>query len=221
MSAIDLYARSTGDFESKVAHAQAVLQSAAVEHAGRIVQATSLGAEDMVITDLVARNHLRIAIGTLETGKLHDETVQLIGRLEERYGLQVEIQHIQCATAGDAQKILNLIAAKQDFAELARKYSIYSPTAAAGGKIPAFTRDSPWPNPAIRRAAFDLADGQISGIVMDQGYYHILKRVRSIPPKKVDFSQVKDQLLDLLVLLQEMFCLALRRFVYLLEITFL
>jgi phosphoadenosine phosphosulfate reductase len=91
MSAIELYARNSDDFESKVAHTQAVLQSAAVEHAGRIVQATSLGAEDMVITDLIARNHLGIAIGTLETGKLHDETVQLIGRLEEHYGLKVEI----------------------------------------------------------------------------------------------------------------------------------
>ena len=91
MSAIDLYAHKSDDFDSKVAHAQAVLQTAAVEHASRIVQATSLGAEDMVITDLIARHHLGIAIGTLETGKLHDETLALIDRLEEHYGLKVEI----------------------------------------------------------------------------------------------------------------------------------
>ncbi|HEY2977982.1 MAG TPA: phosphoadenylyl-sulfate reductase, partial [Burkholderiaceae bacterium] len=69
----------------------AVLQSAASEHIGRIVLSTSLGAEDMVLTDLIARHGLPIALGTLETGKLHDETVALIPRIEERYGLKVEV----------------------------------------------------------------------------------------------------------------------------------
>ena len=91
MSAIALYARATEGYESRVAHAVAVLQSAASEHAGRIVQATSLGAEDMVVTDLIARHALPIAIGTLQTGKLHDETVALIPRIEQRYGLNVEV----------------------------------------------------------------------------------------------------------------------------------
>jgi len=91
MSAIDLYNRATPGFDGRVAHALAVLQSAAVDHAGRIVQATSLGAEDMVITDLIARNGLAIDIATLETGTLHAETVALIGRMEEHYDLRVEV----------------------------------------------------------------------------------------------------------------------------------
>jgi phosphoadenosine phosphosulfate reductase len=44
-----------------VAHALALLRAAAVDHAGAIVQATSLGAEDMVVTDLIARHRLPIA----------------------------------------------------------------------------------------------------------------------------------------------------------------
>ena len=91
MSAIDLYARATSGFESRVAHAVAVLQSAALDHAGRIVQATSLGVEDMVLTDLIARHGLGIAIGTLETGQLHAETLALIPRIEDRYGVAVEV----------------------------------------------------------------------------------------------------------------------------------
>jgi phosphoadenosine phosphosulfate reductase len=91
MSAIALYARATDGFDSRVAHAIAVLQSAAADHAGRIVQATSLGAEDMVVTDMIARHHLGIAVATLETGKLHDETLALIPRIEQRYGLAVEL----------------------------------------------------------------------------------------------------------------------------------
>lgn len=91
MSAIALYARATEGFEARVAQAVERLRHAAAEHAGRIVQATSLGAEDMVITDLIARHALSIAIGTLETGKLHAETSALIDRIEQHYGLAVEV----------------------------------------------------------------------------------------------------------------------------------
>ncbi len=91
MSAVSLYARQTPGFEQRVAHAVEVLQQAAAAHPGRVVQATSLGAEDMVVTDLIARHRIAIAIGTLETGKLHEQTVALIPRIEERYGLAVEV----------------------------------------------------------------------------------------------------------------------------------
>jgi len=90
MSAIALYARATAGFDDRVAHAAEVLAQAAQAHAGRVVQATSLGVEDMVITDLIARHRLPIAIATLATGKLHDETLALIPRIEQRYGLAVE-----------------------------------------------------------------------------------------------------------------------------------
>jgi phosphoadenosine phosphosulfate reductase len=85
MSAISLYARATPGFEDRVANALEVLRLAATEHPGKVVQATSLGVEDMVITDLIARHELAIAIGTLETGKLHAETVALIPTIESHY----------------------------------------------------------------------------------------------------------------------------------------
>jgi len=91
MSAITLYAHATAGFDARVANALAVLQRAATAHPGRVVQATSLGAEDMVITDLIARHALPIAIGTLQTGMLHTETVELISRIESRYALDVEV----------------------------------------------------------------------------------------------------------------------------------
>ncbi|CAN5417861.1 phosphoadenylyl-sulfate reductase [soil metagenome] len=91
MSAISLYARATSGFEERVAHTVEVLRQAAKDHPDAIVQATSLGAEDMVITDLLARHGLPITIGTLETGMLHEQTVALIGRIEERYDLKVKV----------------------------------------------------------------------------------------------------------------------------------
>ncbi len=95
MSAIDLYARPTPGFDGRVAHALAMLQSAATDHAGSIVQSTSLGAEDMVVTDLIARHHLPIAIGTLETGALHAETVALITTINQHYSLAIEVYRPQ------------------------------------------------------------------------------------------------------------------------------
>ena len=89
MNAVRLYARASAGYDNRVVHAIAVLQSGAVQHAGRIVQATSLGAEDMVITDLIARHQLGISVATLETGQLHAETLALIPRIEQRYGVRV------------------------------------------------------------------------------------------------------------------------------------
>jgi phosphoadenosine phosphosulfate reductase len=91
VSAVDLHARPSAEFEARLAQTTAMLQAAAVAHAGRIVQATSLGAEDMVITDLIARLELPVALGTLETGMLHAETLALIPAIEQRYGVKVEI----------------------------------------------------------------------------------------------------------------------------------
>jgi phosphoadenosine phosphosulfate reductase len=73
-----------------VAHALALLREAADAHGGRIVQATSLGVEGMVITDLIARHKLPMVVATLDTGALHAETLALIPRIEARYGIRVE-----------------------------------------------------------------------------------------------------------------------------------
>jgi phosphoadenosine phosphosulfate reductase len=91
MNAPGLYARRTEGFDARVENALRVLQDAAAEHAGRLVQATSLGAEDMVVTDLIARHGIAIPVATLDTGMLHPETLAFIPRLEERYALVVEV----------------------------------------------------------------------------------------------------------------------------------
>jgi phosphoadenosine phosphosulfate reductase len=90
-SAIDLYARATDGFAARLDDSIRVLERAAVEHPGRIVQASSLGAEDMVITDLLAKRRLRIAVATLDTGKLHADTLALVPQIESRYGFTVEV----------------------------------------------------------------------------------------------------------------------------------
>ena len=90
MNAVQRQARQTVGFDDRVAHALHVLADAARRHPGAIVQATSLGAEDMVLTDLIARHGLPIALATLDTGKLHPQTLAMLPRIEQHYGLRVQ-----------------------------------------------------------------------------------------------------------------------------------
>ncbi|MEP7282004.1 MAG: hypothetical protein ABI696_08500, partial [Rubrivivax sp.] len=53
MGAVQRHARRTRGFDARVAHAVALLREAAEDHAGRIVQASSLGVEGMVLTDMI------------------------------------------------------------------------------------------------------------------------------------------------------------------------
>jgi len=55
--------------------------------------ASSFGAEDMVLTDLIAKDALPIAIFTLDTGRLPGETYALIDRVREHYGLPIEVHY--------------------------------------------------------------------------------------------------------------------------------
>ena len=91
MSAIALHARATPGFDDRVAHALQVLHDAVRLHGQAVVQATSLGAEDMVVTDLIARHQLPIEIATLDTRMLHPETMALIPRIGHRYALPVKV----------------------------------------------------------------------------------------------------------------------------------
>ncbi len=97
-SAIGLYAKASPGFDTQLADTLALLKAAAAEHPGKVVQATSLGVEDMIVTDLIARHGIGIAVGTLETGALHPETVALIDTIEQHYadafdgqGIKVEV----------------------------------------------------------------------------------------------------------------------------------
>lgn len=57
----------------------------------RAAFASSLGAEDMVITDAILTAQLPIAIFTLDTGRLHDETLALIDAIRDRYRHSIEV----------------------------------------------------------------------------------------------------------------------------------
>ena len=55
------------------------------------VFASSFGAEDMVVLDLIARDGLSIPIFILDTGRLPAETHALIARVRKQYGLEIGV----------------------------------------------------------------------------------------------------------------------------------
>jgi phosphoadenosine phosphosulfate reductase len=89
MSAIELHAHASSDFDTRLEETITVLQQAARDYAAlgdgsvsRISQASSLGAEDMVLSYLIQTLQLDIGVFVLETGMLHAETLELLARLQ-------------------------------------------------------------------------------------------------------------------------------------------
>jgi len=75
---------------SRIAAALTLLQRVAIEYRPAAF-ATSLGAEDMVLTDMIARHRFGIDIFTLDTGRLHAETLGLLPVIARRYGREIRV----------------------------------------------------------------------------------------------------------------------------------
>ena len=54
--------------------------------------ASSLGAEDMVLTDLVAKYAPGISVFSLDTGRLNPETYDLLAKVQETYGSKAKLR---------------------------------------------------------------------------------------------------------------------------------
>jgi phosphoadenosine phosphosulfate reductase len=78
---------SLGD---RVERARRLLASIEKNHSPTAL-ASSFGAEDMVVLDLIARDGLAIGIFTLDTGRLPRETHALIAEVRKRYGLAIDV----------------------------------------------------------------------------------------------------------------------------------
>jgi phosphoadenosine phosphosulfate reductase len=71
--------------------AEQVLADAATRYAGRVAFYTTLGAEDQVVTHMIAEGGLGIPVFTVDTGRLLPETHDLIERTMARYGVNIAV----------------------------------------------------------------------------------------------------------------------------------
>jgi phosphoadenosine phosphosulfate reductase len=82
--------------EARIAAVVTLLSRVARDHAP-VALASSFGAEDMMLIDLVVRHALPVEILTLDTGRLPDETHLQIDRVRDHYGLTVRVLHPDAA----------------------------------------------------------------------------------------------------------------------------
>lgn len=77
--------------ELREASAQETLRYFLDEFGDTITLSTSMGVEDQVITDMVVKIAPSVRIFTLDTGRLFQETYDLIDQTNEKYGIQIEV----------------------------------------------------------------------------------------------------------------------------------
>lgn len=85
----ELVKRLNEDLKEKTA--QEILQFFIHEYAGNVALATSLGAEDQVLTDMIIHIDKSTRIFTLDTGRVFPETYEVIDKTSKKYGITIEI----------------------------------------------------------------------------------------------------------------------------------
>jgi phosphoadenosine phosphosulfate reductase len=78
----------------------------ALRRYGRLIYSNSLGAEAMVLTDIIWSHVPGIEVFSIDTGRLHEETYQLLEKLQRRYQRQLRLVY------PDAQALEALVAAQ-------------------------------------------------------------------------------------------------------------
>ena len=74
----------------RAARPEAVLRWAIDTFAPKLALASSFGAEDMVLIDMLSKLDPPTTIFTLDTGRLHEETYDVMERTRERYKVAIE-----------------------------------------------------------------------------------------------------------------------------------
>lgn len=69
--------------------AEEVLRWGVERFSPKIAFSSSFGAEDVVVIDLLSRIKPRVTIFTLDTGRLPEETYEVMDRIRERYGVEI------------------------------------------------------------------------------------------------------------------------------------
>ncbi|RMG03951.1 MAG: peptidylprolyl isomerase [Planctomycetota bacterium] len=125
----------------------------------------------------------RMAISEEEVRKLFDS----------RYGPAVKARMIVCKSKEKAEKVhAEAVAHPDQFGNLAKEYSDDMASASLKGLIQPIRKHIG--QPEIEEAAFALKEGEISPIIPVHGEYVILKCEAHLPPMRVDYNAVHDEL---------------------------
>src|SRR6202049_3033616 len=84
------------ELEHKAAAVRAQLAASLAQH-GRLVYSNSLGAEAMVPTDIIWSHLPQIDVFSIDTGRLYEETYELLEKLQRRYQRRIRVLYPDAA----------------------------------------------------------------------------------------------------------------------------
>jgi foldase protein PrsA len=106
---------------------------------------------------------------------------------------EIRLRHILVNSGEEAEKILKELEDGADFTELAKEKSIDT-SASRGGELGFIGKGTTVQE--FEEAAFELKEGEVSGIVETQFGYHIIKREPDIVPLEEVKDKIKQALLN-------------------------
>lgn len=118
---------------------------------------------------------------------------------KDNYGQeeQVVASHILLEDETTAKEVLAKVKAGEDFAELAKEYSVDTETKEDGGDLGYVSRGQT--DEAFEEAAFALEKDAVSEVVQTPEGYHIIKVTGKVPAEEAVFEDVKDEVYEMVL----------------------
>lgn len=125
-----------------------------------------------------------------------EELTQYFEENKDDYGQQEQVaaSHIFLEDEATAKEVEAKIKAGEDFAELAKAYSVDTDTSEDGGDLGYISRGQM--DEQFEEAAFALEKGAVSGVVQSAEGYHIIKVTEKVPAEEATFEDVKDEVYE-------------------------
>jgi phosphoadenosine phosphosulfate reductase len=183
--------------EAKVAATVAQLK-AAVRDYGQVVYSSSLGVESIVLTDLIWTHVPEIGIFTLDTGRLHEETLSLIERLERRYGKRMKVyfpdpQSIETWVAGHGiNGFYNSVEERRGCCHIRKVEPFRRAIAGAGAWVTGVRREQSSTRALAQPVEIDEANGGIARIspILDWTHEEVWHYIRS---RRLPYNPLHDK----------------------------
>jgi phosphoadenosine phosphosulfate reductase len=183
--------------ESKIEGSLALLRAAPRDY-GKVVYSSSLGVESIVLTDLIWTHVPQIGIFTLDTGRLHEQTRNLIERLESRYQRRLKVYHpdplaIEAWIANNGiNGFFNSVEQRQGCCHIRKVEPFKRAIAGAGAWVTGVRREQSSTRALAQPVEIDSANGGIRRIspILDWTHEDVWNYIRA---KKLPYNPLHDQ----------------------------
>ncbi|MFJ7954452.1 peptidylprolyl isomerase [Lysinibacillus sp. NPDC096418] len=125
-----------------------------------------------------------------------EEVEEYFENNKDNYGQdeQIVASHILLEDETTAKEVLTKVKAGEDFAELAKEYSVDTETKEDGGDLGYVSRGRM--DEAFEEAMFALEKDAVSEVVQTPEGYHIIKVTGKVPAEEAVFEDIKDEVYE-------------------------